>query len=618
MFTKQEIKVGILSHKKNNNEINWKKIWSSSSTEPLRTSIRAQYSEYKDMSDSEKAYRIVNDIDHIVYCPVCLIGKCKFFNFKLGFRPVCSIKCSNQKESTKEKRKKTNLDKYGCENVFQNEKIKEKSQLTMLRQYGVTNISQTELFSDKMKNFYSQQPAEFWSTRNEKSKKTSTERYGVDHPSASQPIKDKVKAKFQQNYGVDHYFKTDEFQTHLKNICNEKYGADNYFSSKIGKDSIKKILQERYQVDNPSFIPGIIDKRCKTMMNRYNREWFSQQHISDEILNLTKNYESCKELLDKYGVVEICHRYNVNMQWLSRRLAEHNLWNPSKSWLESGLRTWLTNHNINFKQNDRKLIKPLEVDFLINDQLAVELNGLYVHSELHNPDRFYHKKKLDMIKSTGKKVIMIFEHEYFYKTNIVYSMIKSRLGFNQKIMARKCQFYKPTAQEKNQFLEDNHIQGQDKSAYSIALCYNKEIVAILTLSKPRFTKHAECEIIRFCSKAGVTVVGGLSKMFTQAQKDLNFTSCITYADLRFGSGESYSKLGFVFQQITPPNYWYFNTGRIENHCVKVESRIKYQKHKLSKLFKNFDINLTEWENMKNNKFNRFWDCGSARYFWNKK
>lgn len=49
----------------------------------------------------------------------------------------------------------------------------------------------------------------------------------------------------------------------------------------------------------------------------------------------------------------------------------------------------------------------------------------------------------------------------------------------------------------------------------------------------------------------------------------------------------------------------------------LESRIKYQKHKLLKLLKAFSPSLTEWENMKNNGYDRIWDCGNDVWIWNK-
>ena len=39
----------------------------------------------------------------------------------------------------------------------------------------------------------------------------------------------------------------------------------------------------------------------------------------------------------------------------------------------------------------------------------------------------------------------------------------------------------------------------------------------------------------------------------------------------------------------------------------------FQKKKLENLLENFDPNLTEWENMKNNGFDRIWDCGHSKW-----
>jgi hypothetical protein len=51
----------------------------------------------------------------------------------------------------REKITKTNIEKYGFENVFQNEKIKEKSKHTCLEKYGVENSSQIEEVKEKRK-----------------------------------------------------------------------------------------------------------------------------------------------------------------------------------------------------------------------------------------------------------------------------------------------------------------------------------------------------------------------------------------------------------------------------------------------------------------------------------
>jgi hypothetical protein len=55
-----------------------------------------------------------------------------------------------------------------------------------------------------------------------------------------------------------------------------------------------------------------------------------------------------------------------------------------------------------------------------------------------------------------------------------------------------------------------------------------------------------------------------------------------------------------------PNYFY-----IAKNQVRLESRNKYQKHKLVALLEDYDANLTESQNMFNNSYRRLWDCGNV-------
>lgn len=55
-----------------------------------------------------------------------------------------------QVEGVKEKRKQTNLKKYGSENVFAAESVKEKIKATNISRYGVENYSSTPECKNKV------------------------------------------------------------------------------------------------------------------------------------------------------------------------------------------------------------------------------------------------------------------------------------------------------------------------------------------------------------------------------------------------------------------------------------------------------------------------------------
>jgi hypothetical protein len=135
----------------------------------------------------------------------------------------------------------------------------------------------------------------------------------------------------------------------------------------------------------------------------------------------------------------------------------------------------------------------------------------------------------------------------------------------------------------------------------------------MTFVKSRFDKNVEWEMSRFCNKINTHVNGGASKLFSFFIKKYNPKSIVSYSDRRYFEGKLYLNLGFNFVKNTPPNYYYI----IDNYQT-LQNRIGWQKHLLKKKLPLFDINLTEWENMKNNGFDRIWDCGHIKWLWKPK
>ena len=76
------------------------------------------------------------------------------------------------------------------------------------------------------------------------------------------------------------------------------------------------------------------------------------------------------------------------------------------------------------------------------------------------------------------------------------------------------------------------------------------------------------------------------------------------AGRRWSAGKLYTALGFKLDHTSKPDYWYFKDRYV------LESRVKYQKHKLSGLLEIYDENKTEIENMKANGYERIFDCGN--------
>lgn len=264
--------------------------------------------------------------------------------------------------------------------------------------------------------------------------------------------------------------------------------------------------------------------------------------------------------------------------------------------------------------NDRDLLNGQEVDiYCPNKKIAIEYHGMYYHSYASTEtkkQRLKHYLKADLVAEKGITLIQVYESEWKYKRRIVEAILKSKLGDTTRIFARKCKamiLQRPIADE---FVETYHIQGSRPASVNIGLIYNDELMSCMTFSRRQGHGIKDWELMRLCSKAGVTIVGGPSKMFKMFIRDYNPDTIFTFADRRYSTGNVYKALGFSPDGISVPGYGYTKSG-------KWFPRQRFQKHKLRNLLNSFDDSLTEAENMFMNGYRRIWDAGHWKFIWKK-
>jgi rubrerythrin len=524
----------------------------------------------------ELLYRLYYNVE-LKTCEVC--GKpTKFLNFTKGYQNTCSISCSLKTKSYNDKI----LEKYGGRGWSRNDIFK-KTKETYIKKYGVENISSSDIIKAKIK-------------------KTCLERYGVDNVFKSDIIKNKIKQKINDKYGVDHISKSE------------------YVKNKILIKNKNKSDVEKQQ---------IINKIKTTTFKKYGVEYFSQTSSFKNKLQKRKKEEAFKRIqqfkhviplftLEDYLGCHIKHKYKCNKCNL---LFEDDINNGSEpicpscnpsniSIIQNEINEFIKSLGFTTLTNDRTIISPKEIDiFIPSENIGFEINGLYWHSELLNISKTYHIEKTNIAAKNGIKIIHIFENEWEQQKEIVKSKISNLLKVTQyKLYARNCIIKEMSNSKVIEFLNKNHLQGYAHSNISIGLYYNNVCVACMTFGIPRFNKKYEWELIRFATLLNTNVIGGASKLFSYFIKNNCPTSIISYSDKRWNIGLLYDRLGFKKINETPPNYWYFKNKKLFN-------RTQFQKHKLKNLLETFDPKLTEWENMKNNGWNRIWDCGNDVYEW---
>lgn len=358
-------------------------------------------------------------------------------------------------------------------------------------------------------------------------------------------------------------------------------------------------------------------KRSATMLSKYGVEFNSQREDVKSILKKSKLSEEKYTLISnldllidlhhnqKLTAVQIGNRlgiyYGTIIDWIRKNDIEFKN-HKNQSQYEDSIESILKEFHIKFDKNTRKVIAPKELDFYIpSHSLAIEVNGVYWHSELNGRGPNYHLQKLEECESRGVRLLQFWDSEIEFQFPIIESMIKARLGISRKIMGRKCSIVTPTKKQEQEFFIKNHRQGYAPSNLAVALEHEGELLSMMSFSKPRFNKDYDWELLRFASKLGITVTGAASKLFNRSPKG----SMISYADRRYSSGNVYSMLGFTQKSVSGPGFWYTKDHRQLFH------RTKFQKHKLKNILERFDTSLSEWENMQLNGYDRVWDCGQS-------
>lgn len=367
---------------------------------------------------------------------------------------------------------------------------------------------------------------------------------------------------------------------------------------------------------NKGYTKGCSDKKCyskhqsETKRIKYYKIWVDRLSSNDMTTSSTE--------LDyiKHGELIIsCNKCKFEFKRLVHSTIDAGCPNCSISKPQDEIKQYIENLGYKVSFNDRSAISPLELDIYIPDKnIAFEYCGLYWHSEdkENSVDKLYHFKKFKKCLDVGISLFTIFENEWISNKELVLKKIKAKLGyFSKKIRASKCSIVKLDNKTCKEFMDEYHIQGYLSSKHRYGLYYNGELVSAISFS----IRNKVWEMTRFCNKNDYIVYGGLNKLFKMFINEVNPNTVKTFADLRWGSGNSYSKLGFKFKHFSKPNYFYYS--KKESYNPKLYTRVGFQKHKLKNKLDKFDENQTEHQNMYNNGYRCIWDCGNSVWYWNK-
>lgn len=408
-------------------------------------------------------------------------------------------------------------------------------------------------------------------------------------------------------------------ETHQK-----RYGGIGYASEEIMgrfRDTLEEKYGDRYYTNREKFLD--------TMEKRYGENAFDgsdemlKNFFNETLVSRLKNKAKIEILIDAEKYKGLKEKYPLKCQQCNFKF-ESAVWSqplPScpkcspKSKPEQQLFELvdsITSENV--IRHDRSVLDGKELDIWIPSlDVAIEYDGIFWHSELNgNKDKKYHLKKTQQCEEKGIQLIHVFGHEWHQKKQVVKSALRHKLGETEnRIYARNCKVREIETPKKTSFLQQNHLQGAGKSSVKMGLIQRDEIRAVMTFSKPKASHGANqgVELTRYASNG--SVVGGASRLLTNFVREYNPSKIFTYADRRWSSkGESmYPKIGFEYVKSSKPNYHYFRPEAPNT----LYHRFGFRKSQLENKLEYFNPEMTEWENMVLNGFDRIWDCGHLKF-----
>lgn len=308
---------------------------------------------------------------------------------------------------------------------------------------------------------------------------------------------------------------------------------------------------------------------------------------------LYKKYVECS-----HSTYSLADELNCCRTTISRWLNTHDIeiaTNKPVSSLEHKVRGFLDDLDIKYIASDREQIKPLELDIFIPDKMiAIEINGLYWHSELYKSND-YHEQKRIKCADIGIRLISLYEDDLNERFDIIKRFLLNALGINneERVFARKCSInYKPNKNMIKRFMDSYHIQGYAANNKAISLEYNNKIVAVMLFKGNVLTRYTTSK----------KVVGGFSKLL----KSSGIDEIITFVDLDTFTGDAYFKVGFEIDSYLKPDYKYVvNSMRIH----KFNFRLKKFREDPNLLY---EEGLTEKQLAKLNNIPRIYDSGKYR------
>lgn len=431
------------------------------------------------------------------------------------------------------------------------------------------------------------------------------------------------EARQKQGATLTKLWKTDEYRDNVlvarsspEVVAALRVGARNQWANSESRAVLVTAMntpEVKTQRRNAAIRAWATPEMRERMMQRYLLS--VRKHLTPEGQANIDNPEWLREQNTQYTLTEIAETINCSPSFVSQQFSKHSIipirHQNDYAGGEQKVLDFLVGELgiVDVIHRTYTMTPPYEIDvYLPAFNLGIEYHGLYWHSYGYKEcqsDKQRHLKKHEAASSRGIRLLQFWEHEWSGALEgISRSIIRTLVGQSTRLGARDCTVGMIAHTEAQEFLRENHIQGERPFTFAAGLYHANELVMVMTVGRSRYVSGA-WELLRLATKKNLTVAGGAQRLWAALREKLPAGVVVhSYADRRLFTGRIYPQLGFMFSHNTPPGYHYCLNG-------KLYSRLQFQKHKQAKLLSNFDPTLTEAENMFAHGYRRVWDAGQS-------
>jgi len=535
----------------------------------------------------------------------------------------------SQTKEAKEKRRKTNIERYGVESPMQSSIIKDKYNNTCMERHGVKNGSSTKKARENFiqtcqKKYGTNSPLQAKEVT-DKIANTLMERYGVTNPAYLESSKIKSRETQERKYG-GYASSTKEFRDKVRQTSLEKFGVEHYLQNEEVISKRRETNLDRYGVTCNLLAENNIEKSRQTCVEKYGTDNYSHTeeysnrmkawHLGNRMPVIESFVKLGYELVDLNDGLRITYKcptcgleFTHHLGFFMQRHSSGSeictnclpiITFTSKA--EKEVNSYVQSLGFETDENNRSILNGKEIDVYVpSKKVGFEYNGLYWHGENNKSSKYHQEKKLQSI-SKGINLVHIWEDDWEYKRDIIESRIRNILGLSERIYARQTSVKELDSKTSEEFLNDNHLQGNLNAKYHFGLFFNNELVSVMTFAN----RNKNIEMLRFANKLNLNVVGGFSKLLKHYTRNYQPEEIFTFADLDWTTpvDNVYLKNGFEYNSITTPSYWWVKGDQRFN-------RLNFQKHKLVE--QGYDPNMTEDDIMYQRGFTKVHNSGNLKY-----